>query len=48
MTLQGHDSSVLSISFNPDNKLLASGGISDELFIWSLNDQKIIRGFEMS
>lgn len=48
MTLQGHDSSVLSISFNPDNKLLASGGIGDELFIWSLNDQKIIRGFEMS
>ena len=39
---------MLSISFNPDNKLLASGGIGDELFIWSLNDQKIIRGFEMS
>ena len=41
-------SSVLSLSFNTDNKLLASGGISDELFIWSLQDKKIIRGFEVS
>ncbi len=36
------------MSFNPDNKLLASGGISDELYIWSLQDKKIIRGFEVS
>jgi WD40 repeat protein len=28
--------------------LLASGGINDELFIWSLNDKKIIRGFAVS
>lgn len=41
-------SSVLSLAFNPDNKLLATGGIGDELFIWSLQDQKIIRGFEVT
>lgn len=36
------------MSFNPENKLLASGGIGDELFIWSLQDQKIVKGFEAS
>jgi WD40 repeat protein len=40
--------SVLSLSFNPENKLLASGGIGDELFIWSLQDKKLIKGFEVS
>jgi WD40 repeat protein len=39
---------VLSLSFNPDNKLLASGAIGDELIVWSLQDQKIVKNFEVS
>lgn len=41
-------SSVVSLAFNPENKLLASGGLTDELFIWSLQDKKVIKGFEVS
>lgn len=39
-------SSVQSLSFSPDNKMLVSGGFRDELLIWSLQDQKIIKGYE--
>eukprot|EP00347_Sterkiella_histriomuscorum_P013599 403364101 len=48
MTLQGHDSPVLSLAFSPDNKLMVSGGLSDELFIWSLQDQRIIKAFKQT
>jgi WD40 repeat protein len=37
---------VLSLAFSPDNKLLASGGIDDELFIWSIQEQRIIKAFQ--
>ena len=35
-----------SLSFSPDNTLLASGGFIDELLIWSLREKKIIKGYE--
>lgn len=36
------------MAFNNDNKLLASGGLQDELFIWSLQDQKVVKAFRQS
>lgn len=43
-----HSSPVLSLAFSPDNKLMVSGGLQDELFIWSLQDQKVIKAFKQT
>ena len=36
------------MSFSHDNQLLSSGGSQDELIIWSIRDNKIVKGYESS
>lgn len=43
MTLRGHLGSVQSVSFSPDGKLLASGGVDKTVKIWDVATGKIIR-----
>ena len=35
-----------SISFSPDNQMLVSGGFDDEMLIWSLREQRLIKAYE--
>ncbi|MBD2213644.1 WD40 repeat domain-containing protein [Nostoc linckia FACHB-104] len=42
-TLLGHDNSVLSVSFSPDGKTLASGSADNTIKLWNLDTGKGIR-----
>ena len=44
MTLK-HPQHIGSLSLSPDNSLLAVGGQNQDIYIWSLKDQKLIRSF---
>lgn len=40
-----HDHYISSLALSPDNSLLAVGGQSSEITIWSVRDQKLLRSF---
>ena len=42
MTLK-HPSHIGSLSLSPDNSLLAVGGQNQDMYIWSLKDQRMLR-----
>jgi WD40 repeat protein len=42
-TLSGHDSYVYSVSFSPNNKILASGGRDNNIKLWEVETGKQIR-----
>lgn len=44
MTLK-HQCHIGSLSLSPDNSLLAVGGQNQDIYVWSLKDQKLIRSF---
>lgn len=44
MTLT-HDVHIGSLSLSPDNSMLAVGGQNQDIYIWSLKDQKLVRSF---
>jgi len=44
MTLH-HQTHIGSLSLSPDNSLLAVGGQNQDIYIWSLKDQKLLRTF---
>ena len=42
-TLTGHTDDVLSVSFSPDGRLLASGGLDDTIKLWRVADGSLVR-----
>jgi len=51
MVLRGHEDAVLSVSFSPDGRLLASGSNDNTIRLWRVSDGEciaILRGHEGS
>lgn len=37
---EGHDASIYSIAFSPDNKFIISGGMDKKLKMWEISDKE--------
>ncbi|MBE9228739.1 TIR domain-containing protein [Phormidium sp. LEGE 05292] len=49
VTLKGHKDGVISLSFSPDGKMLASGGLDNNIILWNLQqvgtlDKLLVKG----
>jgi WD40 repeat protein len=39
-TLQGHSNSIISVTFSPDGKYLASGSLDNTIRLWNFEQKK--------
>ena len=46
--MQGHSSWVMTVSFNPDGSVLASGSEDNSIKLWSMPDGQLIKTLTVS
>ena len=46
--MQGHSNYVISVSFNPDGSVLASGSSDRTIILWSVPDGQLIKTLTVS
>ena len=46
--MQGHSDDVMSVSFNPDGSVLASGSYDNTIILWSMPDGQLIKTLTVS